>query len=209
MNEGNARDQLEDILNDPEYLAYQQEAGFFARLWEKAIDAIMKALEALFPSVEPTARASSIILIAIIAILIIALVVIATVLVSKRIKRRKLSERKPLQSMNELEWSYKRHLKEADACSEKGDHRQATRHMFLALLLYFHEKEWLKAMVWKTNWDYYDELRKVNQEWAERFYRLAVVFDEVAYGEHDVDAEEFALFRNEAIKLIETRNHEN
>ncbi|MCM2606855.1 DUF4129 domain-containing protein [Rossellomorea marisflavi] len=209
LNEGKARDQLEDILDDPEYQAYQQDPGFFSELWNKALEAIAKAIEAIFPAVEPTARASSIILIGIIACLIIALVVIVIVLVSRKVKRRKLNERKPLQSMNELEWSYKRHMKEAESFAASGNHSQATRHMFLALLLYFHEKEWLKAMVWKTNWDYYDELRKINKEWADRFYKLAIVFDQVAYGEREVDATEYASFRDEALELIKDKAHES
>ena len=66
--------------------------------------------------------------------------------------------------------------------------------MFLALLLYFHEKEWLEARIWKTNWEYYEEIRKVNQEWADQFYHLALLFDEATYGERKVDKEEYIRF---------------
>ena len=82
------------------------------------------------------------------------------------------------------------------------DYTLSTRHLFLALLLYFHEKEWLEARIWKTNWEYYDELKKVNQEWAEQFYHLAYFFDEVTYGERNVQKEEYIQFHNEAMKWL-------
>lgn len=73
----------------------------------------------------------------------------------------------------------------------------------MALLLFFHDKEWLEAKLWKTNWEYYDELRKVKQAWADEFYDLALVFDEVAYGEYEIDQVEYNQFREKTFAWLE------
>ncbi|WP_268872907.1 DUF4129 domain-containing protein [Neobacillus fumarioli] len=72
-------------------------------------------------------------------------------------------------------------------------------------MLYFHEKNWLEARIWKTNWDYYDELRRVDLQEADQFYRLAQIFDEVTYGERTVSKEEYVQFKQEAMKWLGER----
>jgi hypothetical protein len=105
--------------------------------------------------------------------------------------------------MKEINWSFQQHLIEARKLEDLEDYTLSTRHLFLALLLYFHEKEWLVAKIWKTNWEYYDELRKVNQQCADQFYLLASFFDEVTYGERKVQKKEYIQFQMGAMKWFE------
>ncbi|WP_061810312.1 DUF4129 domain-containing protein [Rossellomorea vietnamensis] len=204
LNENRARDQLEEILEGEEYKAYLQDhQGLLSGLWEKAKEWIRDLLGNIDPSLEPTGGAASGILITLIVIVVGILLLIAFNAVRNGVRRRKFRSNKPLQSMNEMEWSYTRHLEEARKHEDLGDYSKATRHMFLALLLYFHEREYLEARVWKTNWEYYEELRKVNQRWADRFYRLALLFDEVAYGEREVEKEEYLHYKQEARSWLE------
>ena len=95
-----------------------------------------------------------------------------------------------------MSWSFQKHLNEAKRQEELAQYSHATRHLFLALLLFFHEKEWLEARIWKTNWEYYEELKKVNTDYANQFYDLALLFDEATYGEKSVDQKEFEQFRH-------------
>jgi hypothetical protein len=202
--ENRARDQLEEILDGEEYKAYHDESqGLLAKWWGKAKEWLSEQLEKLFPSLEPTGGAASGILITLIVIVVAILLVAAFFAIRNGVRKRKFRSNKPLQSMNEMEWSYARHLEEAYKQEGLEDYSKATRHMFLALLLYFHERDYLEAKVWKTNWEYYDELRKVNQDWAERFYRLALLFDEVAYGERKVEKEEYLPYKQEALSWLE------
>lgn len=208
MNENKARDQIEEILDGKEYKAYLQEnQGLLAGWWEKAKEWIQEQLQKIDPSFEPTGAAASGILITMIVIIVVILLIIAFISVRNGVRRRKFRSNKPLKSMNEMEWSYTRHLEEAYKQEALKEYSKATRHMFLALLLYFHEQDYLEARVWKTNWEYYDELRKVNHEWADRFYRLALLFDEVAYGEREVQENEYLHYKQESHSWIESEIH--
>jgi hypothetical protein len=203
LKDSQARDELEKILKEREYQAYYNESkGLIARWWEKVKEWFADLLADLFPSFAPSSAAAGPILIGIIIIIIILLGTIAIFILRNRKSNRTLRDYKPLQSMNEMNWSFQRHLSESQKLEENGDYSLATRHLFLALLLYFHEKEWLVARIWKTNWEYYDELRKVNQKWADQFYHLALLFDEVTYGEHLVHKEEFTQFQSSVMKWL-------
>jgi Domain of unknown function (DUF4129) len=204
LNENKARDQLEDILNGKGYKAYLQEnQGWLSNWWEKAKEWIQEMLGNINPALEPTGGGASGILITLIVIIVAILLVFVFIAVRNGVRRRKFRSNRPLQSMNEMEWSYSSHLEEAHKQETLGDYMKATRHMFLALLLYFHERKYLEARVWKTNWEYYDELSKVNQKWADRFYRLALLFDEVAYGERGVSENEYLHYKQEALDWLE------
>ncbi len=197
LDANKARDALKDILNKKEYQVYNnQTKGFLETLWERAKEWISNKLENLFPSIESASRLSGPILIAIIVIVIIGLAVVAFFLIRNSRRNQLHREQKPLKSLQEINWSFQQHLQEAKRQETLADYTLATRHLFLALLLYFHEKGWLEARMWKTNWDYYDELRKVNRESADQFYNLASFFDEVTYGEQKIEKEAFLPFKN-------------
>jgi hypothetical protein len=203
LNGNNAKDELQDILNGEEYQVYYNDSSsIIAFWWEKAKEWIMEQLAKLFPNIESASGAAAPILIAIIVAVIALLGWGIFLIVRHRKRNRLLRVQKPLQSVKEMNWSYQQHLSEARKQEDLAQYTLATRHMFLALLLYFHEKEWLEARIWKTNWEYYDELRKVNQEWADQFYHLTLLFDEAAYGERKVEMEEYTHFRNAAMKWL-------
>ncbi|KAB2330159.1 DUF4129 domain-containing protein [Cytobacillus depressus] len=201
-----AKKELQHILDAREYRAYYDESkSIFETWWEDAKKWIADQLSSLFPSFEPSGSASSFLLIGLIVIMI-ALLALTVFLMARNMKRNRILRHKnPLQTIKELNWSFQRHLMEAKEQEVIGNYKTATRHLFLALLLYFHEKEWLEARMWKTNWDYYDELGKVNSEWAQQFSKLASIFDEVTYGEREINQNEYIQFHNEAMYwLLET-----
>ncbi|WP_173104690.1 DUF4129 domain-containing protein [Bacillus sp. KH172YL63] len=207
LDENKARDHIEDILNGKEYRAYRERNDdLMTSLWEKAKEWIEGLLGKINPAFEPTGAASSSILIILIVIAVAVLLVFTFAAIRNGARRRKFRSNKPLQSLNEMNWSYSRHLEEALKQESLGDYSKATRHIFLALLLYFHEQSYLEAKAWKTNWEYYDELRKVNQGWADRFYELALLFDEVAYGEREVEATEYLHCKEEVLRWVDAGN---
>lgn len=199
-----ARDDIQEILNKHEYQAYNRESqNIFAVWWEKAMKWIAEQLEVLFPSIQSAETTAGFLLNTIIVVTI-AIVLRAAFLIIRNAKRKqKFRDKQPLQSMKEISWSFGKHLSEAQRFEAAGDYNSSTRHLFLALLLFFHEKEWLEARIWKTNWEYYDELRKINQAWAKEFYHLALYFDEVTYGEHIVQKDEYSQFHANVMKWLE------
>ncbi|MEH7123183.1 DUF4129 domain-containing protein [Bacillus sp. JJ1773] len=199
-----AKDELQRILDGKEYRVYYNDSKSMIEVWwEEAKKWMAEQLSKLFPSFEPTSGASGFILI-VILIIVVVLLSISVFIIARNTKRnRMLRDQKPLQSMKELNWSFQQHLLEAKKLEALGEFTLSTRHMFLALLLYLHEKEWLEARIWKTNWEYYDELQKVNARWAELFFHLAQLFDEATYGEREIMKVEYDKFRSDAMYWLE------
>ncbi|WP_273128895.1 DUF4129 domain-containing protein [Metabacillus sp. HB246100] len=210
LTEDKAREELQKILDDREYKIYEKEPGFLEKWWRSVEEWLAEQLEDLFPSIEPTPGiAGKTLMIVIIAIIVILLISLIWTLIKNNKRKERLRKTKPLQSNEEWNWTYQKHLDEASKQEAKHAYDLASRHLFLALLLYSHEKEWLKARIWKTNWEYYDELIKVNKEWAGQFFTLAQHFDSVTYGEHPVTAEEYEEYKKIVMKWFqqELENH--
>lgn len=208
QNANREREKLQEILNEKEYQVYYNDSkSIFTIWWEKAKKWIAEQLSKLVPSLESAESAAGPILIVIIIIVIALLGVLAFFLIRNSRRKRKFRDHKPLQSLNEMNWTFQKHLSEASRLETLEDFTQSTRHLFLALLLYFHEKEWLEARIWKTNWEYYAELQKVNKQWADQFYYLATIFDGVTYGEKKVQKVEYLRFRSDVMLWLGSENN--
>ena len=211
LDANKARGDLKDILEKREYqVYYDQSKGLFQRLWESAKEWLAKKLEKLFPALESAGNAAGPVLIIVITAVIILLGIAVFLIIRHRRRTHQFKERKPLQSIHEINWTYQRHLQEAESQEKNGEFSRAARHLFLALLLYCHEKSWLEAKIWKTNWDYYEELKKVNRPFAEQFFNLAAIFDQVAYGEHQISKDDLASYRADVMKWLQAdeRGHQ-
>ncbi|MFC4322199.1 EGFR-like transmembrane domain-containing protein [Litchfieldia salsa] len=207
LNSNDAKNDIENILEAKEYRMYQEESkSVLEILWDKVRDWIADLLSNMIPSVESSSNLASVVLSIVIFALVVGLVFFIALRVRNKKRKNGLQSYQPLQTINEMNWSYQQHLKEAQVQEGLKNYMLATRHMFLALLLYFHEQEWLIAKIWKTNWDYYEELLKINQMKAEKFYLLALLFDEVAYGEREVQSTDFLDYYDRVMKLFEEQD---
>lgn len=210
LDPNRAQDALKDILNKKEYRVYYNNTkGWLEIWWGKAKEWIANLLATLFPSIESASGAALPVLIAIIIVVIILLALTALFIFRQVRRNRMLRNQKPVQSMKEINWSFQRHLSEARKLETLEEYTLSTRHLFLAILHYFQEQEWLEERIWKTNWDYYDELRRINQQYADLFFNFAAFFDEVTYGERKVQKEEYIQFRTDVMKWVEERGKEN
>ncbi|WP_226036842.1 DUF4129 domain-containing protein [Aquibacillus saliphilus] len=209
-NQNRAKEELNKILEQPEYQVYYEDnRSLFEKLWDQAQSWLADLLANWFSSFEPSSGVANGILISVIVVVVVLLVG-AIFIVGRNYRRKQdFRDNKPLQSINEINWSFKNHLAEAKRQEELQQYSLSTRHLFLALLLYFHEKEWLEARIWKTNWEYYDELTRVNQSSAEQFYNLALIFDEVAYGERTMEQTELVQYKNEVMNWLEETEYSN
>ncbi|WP_018932099.1 DUF4129 domain-containing protein [Gracilibacillus lacisalsi] len=199
------QDQLNDILSKQEYQVYYEDnRSFLERIWDRISDWIGDILALLFDSFEPSATTGNLIIILI--ILIVSSVVIFGViaLVMFTVRKRKLSNQQPVVKHDELAWSYHEHLHAAQDFETQADFRRATRHQFLALLLIFDEYGYLQANQWKTNWDYYDELKRSNKTLAVDFYNLALLFEKVTYGEQSITEDDYRKYKAETSKWIDS-----
>ncbi|MDX8046385.1 DUF4129 domain-containing protein [Gracilibacillus sp. S3-1-1] len=199
------QEQLNDILNGQEYqIYYQDNRSLLERLWDRFVEWIQKILNYIFESFNPASTTGNIItmLTAGIIIAIVLATIIAIVMIT--IRKKRLSKRQLFNQSEELSWSYRDHLQAAHDYETKANYRLATRHQFLSLLLVVDEHEWLEARQWKTNWDYYDELKQTNKAFAEDFYQLALFFEKITYGKHPITVDEYQSYQSEINRWIES-----
>lgn len=198
------REKLEEILNDKEYQVYYNDSkGLIETLFERLQAWLGELLAQLFPSLGGGGAVSGFVYL-IVIVAIITLLAFILVTIGRNAKSRDaFRDHKPLQEINEMNWTYNEHLKEAVELESKGEYTLATRHLFLALLLYFHDKRWLEARIWKTNWEYYEELQMVNKHSAEFFYRFVLLFDQITYGKRKVNKGEYDQYFHETKKWLE------
>lgn len=203
-----ARQDLEKILNTKEYQVYNKESQNTLQIWwSKAKHWLMEQLEKLFPSMKMVDTSASILLIVLIVIVILLLALAVILIIRYGVRKTKFRNQPPLQKLSEMEWSYQSHIAEVKRLEEMKEYTKATRHLFLALLLYFNQCGWLEAKVWKTNWEYYAELKRTHPAWAQKFYTLARFFDKVTYGEQQIEAAEYENYKKDIIAGLEEKHH--
>lgn len=204
MNTERAKNELETILSQEEYqIYYEDNRNTLQLLWDRARNWIADRLNDLFLNfTASTALANGVLLVLIGAAILLLAVFVYRLTRGKR-RKHNFRNKKPLHSSSERNWSFADHLEEADRQENIEAYKPAVRHLFLALLLYFDEKEWLEARIWKTNGEYYEELRRSYPEIADRFFKLAMVFDHVTYGDRLITKEEYGIYREQTLKWIE------
>jgi len=111
-----------------------------------------------------------------------------------------------LHQLKEHDWSSIDHLQEANRLETEQAYAKATRHLFLSFLLILHEKELLEARMWKTNWEYYAELQAAKSNLANDFYQVALIFEEVTYGEKKIPEKAFVSYRERITKGLDYFN---
>ncbi|TYS70368.1 DUF4129 domain-containing protein [Sutcliffiella horikoshii] len=203
LKEPKAREQIEEILDQQEYQAFNNDSRNTLQIWWDELKAwLADLLSRLFPSMENTSGTAGNILIFVIILVIVLLAawIITYLVSSNRNRRNKVT--KPFQSGEELDWSFHQHVAEAKKYEDVEDYSLATRHLFLGLLLNFHERNWLVAKIWKTNWEYYDELRREQRELAEFFFNFALLFDRGTYGKQKIGKDDYLSYRDIALKWI-------
>ncbi|MFA1819216.1 DUF4129 domain-containing protein [Virgibacillus oceani] len=195
-NPDRATERFEEILSQREYqIYYEENRNFLQILWDNITEWFWELLNELFSGLDPSNAFADTLLVILIGVVILLAIVVAFFIVRSTRRKRALREQQPFQSVNELEWSVERHLKEAEKKAGNEDYSLAVRHQFLALLLYFHDRELLQAHVWKTNWDYFAELEQKDRRRATAFFELARTFDEAVYGEHEIKQAVYARYR--------------
>ncbi|WP_226681477.1 DUF4129 domain-containing protein [Sutcliffiella horikoshii] len=209
LKEPEAREQLEEILNQQEYQIYYADTRNTLQIWWDEFKAWLgDLLSRLFPSMENTSGTAGNIMVLVILLVIVLLAALVITYLVKNNGFIRNKNNKPFQSGVELELSFQQHVAEAKRYEDMEDYSLATRHLFLGLLLNFHERQWLEAKIWKTNWEYYEELKREQKELADFFFNFALVFDRGTYGKQKIARDEYLSYRDIALKWINDTDHE-
>lgn len=199
-----ARDKIEEILNTEEYQVYYEDTrNVIQKWWDSVVEWFQGLLSNIFSSLEPS-NGFATGLVVILGVITFVLVILAVFLLVRYYKRKyRFRDPTHLYHKHERDWTYNDHLKKVSELEANGNLQAATRHLFLALLLNFHENGYVKARIWKTNWEYYEELKRLGKKRAESFYQLAQNFDGVVYGERTVEEESYVTYKEAILHWIQ------
>ncbi|WP_058305867.1 DUF4129 domain-containing protein [Gracilibacillus massiliensis] len=205
------REQLKEILSNKEYQVYYEDnRSFIEKIWDRIKEWLGDILSKVFESFDPSTTVGNSIITVIVLVILLAVVIGIVAIVMTVTRRKRLKNHQPFASSNQLEWGYQEHLDVAKQYASEEAYRLATRHQFLAFLLLLNEKSLLTAKLWKTNWDYYDELKQSKHALAQDFYQLALFFDKSAYGEQQITQEDYQNYQakiTDWIDFIARNNH--
>jgi len=186
--------QFEKILSGEEYQVYsQQQENFLLQFVEKIVNWLAEFLGKLIPWSGLSENSFRSIAYVMIALFFLIALLFLFLFINRYVKRKKRGV-SPFGTQKEFSSNRLAHMKTAEKYAGKGDYRQGIRYLFLALLLYLDDKDWLKARPWKTNGEYVDELMDVSSTIAKRFSHLAGIFDESFYGGRETTREDYQHF---------------
>jgi hypothetical protein len=204
QNEG--KEQLKEILERSEYQVYEQETQ---KASQRLIDMIGQwvkgLLETWFPNFHVTGSTINgwIYFFGLIGVGLLIFLIVK--LLGRLSGEKKLSEKRAFSSVEDLAWSQERHWQQADDLASKGQRTEAARHLFLGMLLNFDNRGLVEAKSWKTNGDYYKELAGLDKRLEKDFGELALLFDQITYGNRILEHGEYEDFREQAVRWVEDK----
>ncbi len=199
------KEELRDILSSPEFADYMKDAEEPGRnLLLYGLERLFDWLGRLFPELELAEGSQDALGYFIIAGGLMLLAALSFFLFRLLwIERRALRRRSAAASPEELEAAPAGLLERSRAAAASGAYREASRLLFLALLLGFQERGWLRVADWKTNWEYAEELAGQGEASAALFRSSAVRFDAVWYGGRDIAPADYDTWRREVEAAID------
>lgn len=196
LDPSKSRDILTEILSGKEYeIYYVQKKSFLAELWERITTWLSEFLHQLFPQTNIAAGASEWIALGMIIVFLLLLSLLVFFILSRSLRRKKLRKR-AANSGKELALSFTWHLSKAQKYAEQEEHNLALRHLFLGFILLLDQNSLLEARAWKTNGEYYTELKAQDQQLADTFYGFALKFEESMYGGRTISPAEYLHYQS-------------
>jgi len=194
-------EELQKILSGREYsVYYDQKPNIIGQWLDKLKDWLANILDKILPKTGFWGEGASQWLAYTILLVFFLLVIFLVVYMISRMVHRSVLKHKPV-SATELTLSYNSHLNKVDQYATEEEYDLALRHLFLALILLLDQEKLLEARVWKTNGEYYEELKNNDRKLAKTFYAIALKFEETMYGGKPITKTEFQLFQ----ELVYTR----
>ncbi len=197
------KEALRDILASDEFAAYMKEDAEPGKnlllVW---LERLLEELSDLFPELEMPQGSQDAVMYVIIAAGLVTLLALSVFLARLVWFERRTGRRRAVAHDDELEQAPLDLAGRSRAAAAAGQYREATRLLFLALLLGFQQRELLRIESWKTNWEYAEALEERNSPWVGLFRASALRFDTVWYGGREIDADEYENWRREVEAVL-------
>lgn len=196
------REDLEGILATKEYRIYTREnKSVLQNLLESLKNWLQQVLHNIFPHTDIAKKTSDWLSYGLIALGIFLLFLLLFLLLSRFVGDGRIHLKEvPLAIDQPL--TAQRRLAEAHKLAEAGDYSSALRNLFLAFILYLDQNQRIEAKAWKTNWEYYAELKERAPQLADSFFKFAVKFEEAMYGGRPIASEDYWFYSNQVSDLI-------
>lgn len=192
------KERLAEILSSDEFNRQTQEDG---QGWmEKAISHVIDLIANLFRVADIPREAAGTVSVTVIVVAIGGLLFLIYWLSRKMVRQQK--QARVLLVPGEPLHSPKDYLLEARALGQHTQWREAIRHLFLAMLVYLQQNQWIRIEKWKTNWEYAEELQYRHPDVRELFRRHARSFEQAWYGQEEIDPQLFWQHFSEIEKLL-------
>jgi hypothetical protein len=196
------REDLQGILATKEYHIYTQEnKSILQDLFDGLKNWLNKILQNIFPHADVAKRTSEWLSYGIAALGLLLLFLMLFLLLSRFVRHGQVHSKHVSMAKGQT-LTAQRHLAEAHKLAEAGNYSSALRLLFLGSILYLNQNQWIEAKVWKTNWEYYAELKDRAPQLANSFYTLAVKFEEAMYGGRPIARDDYWLYHNQVNKWI-------
>jgi Domain of unknown function (DUF4129) len=196
------KERLNEILSSEEFNRQSDEGEGWI---EKAVNFFLDLIARLFQVSEIPTGAAGTVSTSILIVTVIGLLVFIYWLIRKMVWQKK--QERPLLVSGEKIRSHRDYLNSARQLGQQAEWREAVRHLFLALLVYFQWKTWIRIEQWKTNWEYADEIAYNQPEAQDLFRRHARSFEQVWYGQEEIDEQLFWQQLTELEKLLGEGGH--
>lgn len=204
LNPKEAHKELTSILSKKTFQIYHHHGqNILTVLWNRFKKWFLHWLEKWFPSIE-LKNSSPHWVFYVVVTLILFFIVFLVFRLWRHFAGRGSYRNRRFGSESELSQTVSSHLQKADAFAEEGDLKLAIRHTFLALILHLNESGLMEVRPWKTNFEYYTELESENKELADHFFEHASYFDEIVYGNHPIQIEDYQSYRRRLEQWIDS-----
>lgn len=196
------REDLQGILATQEYQIYTQKTKSVQQeLFEALNKWLQQILQSIFPHTDIAKRTSEWLSFVIVALGLLLLFLLLYLLLS-RFSRQGQVNSKRVSLVEGQALTAQRHLSEAYKLAEAGNYTSALRNLFLGSIIFLDQNRWIEAKTWKTNWEYYAELKDRAPQLAGSFYTLAVKFEEALYGGRQIARDDYWLYHNQFQKWL-------
>ncbi|MDR3271646.1 MAG: DUF4129 domain-containing protein [Peptococcaceae bacterium] len=198
-----AAETIRNILAERAYaIYYEEKTSILQDLLAKLREKILYLLDKFLPDLDIPASVSAVLAYVVIAFFILLLAGCVIYIVNHLLRHQHL-QRQAVISSRELRQSVVDHLNLAAECAAGEDLPAATRHLFLACILYLDQAGYVQARLWKTNGEYVEELRAGKPTLATVFDQLALKFEDGYYGGKLISREDYHRYRQRVLLLMQ------
>ncbi|KRF19471.1 DUF4129 domain-containing protein [Paenibacillus sp. Soil787] len=192
------KEQLEQILNQSEYTAYEVKENGSIWAWLKPF---FRKIKSWLPDFQVSDSVTDWLTIGVVVTLL-GIAAFAIYWFVKQIIWQKRIRSDAYLPVGEISRSYRFYWQQAAELRGTGDLREGVRSVFLSFLFFMEAKRMIRVEKWKTNWEYAEELEGSASSLVPLFHDSSVLFERIWYGKEVVTEEQFTSIYEQVAVVI-------